>query len=307
MLEVSGYAVGKIAFEICPDEFVGVKLRRISRKVKGLDTRMSSKVLSDELGAVERAPVPEKEDCSPEMLPEIPEKLLDLLGSNVFVGMESGVESQPIPLGRNGNGRDRRDFCPASGNNNPRGFTLVSPSALNVGDEREPALIQEDQVGSKPVGLFLYEAKRDTSNNGWLAPCVPWLSSAVSDSSSPGHSSGSTGSRCNNIPGNSSELSGRYVSASKDPLSNRPPEALLPGYSPKSSSVLATEAKDVLYWGLVLIPCDLSSCSSGASAPRNLKKLALPGLPHDKDGPVSTSGWQGVAVFPKSGVFHEVS
>ncbi len=241
MLEISGDTVGEATLEVCPNEFVGIKLRRIAGKMKGLKSNMSFKEFANELGTVERASVPKKEDCPPKMPTKVPEKLLDLSGSDVFVGMESSIESQSVSLGRDSDGRNGRDFCPASGNGNSRSFSFSSPSFLNVGDERKPALIQEYQVGSKPTGLFLYEAKRDTSNNEWLAPCVPWLSSVVFGSSTPENPSDSISSRYRVEPGISCARSDLCVSKSKDPLKNLLPGDLPPVFSSGFSSASLKE------------------------------------------------------------------
>ncbi len=300
-------AVRQISLEVCPDKFIGIKLGGVSREVEGMNSRVFRKELMHDFGSVNRTSVPEKHDWAFNMTAKVHEELSDLPGSDISIDVEPSVESEILSFGRDSDGRDSRHLSPSSGNNECWSSSFDRPCSSDIGNERESAFIQEGQAGSKQSGLFLYAARRDASSSESPLPDVLWRASAVSDSSSPGCSSGSTSSLCNNIHENSSGLFGRYVSASKDPLSNRPPEALLPGYSPKSSSVLTIEAKDVLYWGLVSIPCGLSSCSSGASAPQNLRKHVLPGLPYDKDGPVSASGWHGAAVFPIFRVFHGVS
>ena len=62
MLKVFGNAVGKTSLEVCPNKFIGVEFRRVSREVKGLDSRIASKELPNESGAVDRTSVPEKDN-----------------------------------------------------------------------------------------------------------------------------------------------------------------------------------------------------------------------------------------------------
>ena len=300
-------AVRQISFEVCPDKFVGVKLGGVSGEVKGINSRVFREELMYDSGSMNRTFVPEKHNGAFDMPAEMLEELSDLPGPDISIDVESRVESKPFSFWRDSDGGDSRHLGPASGDNERWSSSFDRPGFPDIGNERESALIQEGQAGSKQSGLFLYAAKRDVSSSESPLPAAPWRVSAASDSSSPGRSSDSTGFRYNNVHGNSSGLSDRYVSVSKDLSNNRPPEALLPGCSPKSFSVLPTEVRDALYWESVLIPCGLSSCSFDASAPRNLRKRALPGPLYDKDGPVSTSGWQDAAAFPKSGVCHGVS
>ena len=300
-------AVCQTSFEVCPDKFIGVKLRRVSREVKGMNSREFSKEFMDELGSVERTSVPEKNDGAFEMSTKMPEELSDLSSPNVSVDVETRVESKAFSLGRDSDSGDSRYLGPASGDNEYWSSSFDRPGSLDIRNKRESALIQEGQAGSKPSGLFLYAAKRDVSSSGSLLPGAPWRASAASDNSSPERSSDSTGSQYNNALGNSFELSDRYVSVSKGPLSNRIPEVLLPRCAVKFSSVGPTKTKDVLYWELISAPCGPSSCSSGASAPRSLKKRSVPWLPSDKYDLVLISGRPCAGVFPTFGVCHGVS
>ena len=268
VLEISGDAVCQTSFEVCPYKFIRIKLRRVSREMKGMDSRVFSKEFMDELGPVERTSVPEKDDRSLEVSTKMPEELPDLSSPNVFVGVETRVESKTLFLGRDSNGGDSRYFCPSSGDNERWSSSFDRPSSLNIGDKRKSALIQEGQAGSKPDGLFLYAAKRDVSSSESLLPDAPWLSSAASDNSSPERSSDSKDSLCNNAPGNSSEESDQCASASKDLSSNRLPRGLSLRRTPRIFSDGLTKTRAVPYSASTLGPCGPSSCSFDASAPR---------------------------------------
>ena len=307
MLKVSGNAVGKTALEVCPDKFIGVKLRRISREVKGLDSRVASKELSDELGAVERAPVPEKNDLSFEVATKVLEKLPNLSRPDVFVGIEARVEPKAFPLGRDRDGGDSRDFGPASGDNEDGSFSFNRPGSLEIGNERESALIQEDQAGSKPIGFFLYEAKRVASSNGWLVPCVLWPASEVSGNSSPSNSSDSTDCRCNSVPGSVFESPVRSVLRSKDPSNSRLPRGLSPRCAPGFSSVFLSEAEAGPYSAEPLSQTAPSSGRLDTNAPPSLTKPLVSALPSDKSGLASEAGRLDAVFFRLFGVCHEVS
>ena len=307
VLKVSGNAIGQTSLEVGPDKFIGVKLRGVSREVKRLDSRIASQELLDELGSVERASVPKKDNRAFEVTRKVSEKLPDLSGPNVQVGVKARVESKAFSLGRDRDGGDGRDFGPASSDNEGWRFSFDRPGSLEVGDKRESALIQEDQAGSKPNGLFLYEAKRDVSSTGWLPPGAPWPSSRASGSSSPSRPSDSTDCRYNSAPGSFSERVCRYASRSKDPSSNRPPRALLPGYVPRSSSAAPTEAEAVPYAAWTLSPPVPFSGRLDANAPRSLTMRLLSGLRSGKYGLALRAGRPVAGAFPVFGVCHEVS
>ena len=307
MLKVFRYAVCQSSFEVCPDKFVGVKFRRVSREVKVMDSRIFSKEFMDKLCLMERTSVPEKNDGAFEVTAKMPEELSDLSCSNVLVGIKPRVEPEPLSLGRDCNGRDSGDLCPASGDNEDWGFSFDRPSSLDIWNKRESAFIQEGQAGSKPSGLFLYAARRDVSNSGSLAPCAPWPSSAVSGNSSPSRSSDSTNCRYNSALGNSSERSGRYASASKDPSNNRLPRDPSLRRAPRIFSDSPTKDKAVPYLASASVLCGHSSCRFDTNAPRSLKKRLAPGPPSDKYDLVSTNGRPDASAFPVFGVCHGVS
>lgn len=307
MFKVSGDAVCQISLEVCPDKFIGIKLRRVSWEVKGMDSRTTFKESLDELGSVGRASVPEKNDRPLEVARQMSEELSDLFGPDVLIGIKPRVESKPFSFWRDRDGRNGRYFGPASGDNKDWSFSFDRPGSLDIGNKRESAFIQEGQAGSKPSGVFLYAAKRDVSSSESLLPGAPWLFSAASGSSSQGHPSASRDSRRSNTLENSSELSDRYASASKDPSSNRLPRVPSPRRAPRFSSVGPTKARVVLYLESVSTPFGPSSGRFGASVPRSLKKRSVPALPSDKYDLVLTNGRPDAAVFPTFGVCHGVS
>lgn len=307
VFKVSGDAIGQAPLEVRPDPFIGIELRGVSREVKGLDSWIASKEFLGELGLMERAAVPEKDERSSEVAREVPEELPDLFAPKVLVGVKACVEAKPLSLRRDRDGGDGRDFAPASCDNEGGRFSFDRPGPLEVGNEREPALIQEDQAGPKPFGLFLYAAKRGASSVGSLAPAAPWPVSAASDSSSPGPPLDSRGSRYNNLPGSFSGRPGRYASGSKGPSSNRLPGALSPRRAPRPFSAPLTKAGGVPDAAWILSPTALSSGRLDANAPRSLTMRPLLGLPSGKCGPALRAGRRDAAFVRVVGVCHEVS
>ena len=307
MLKVSGNTVGQVSLEVCPDPFIGVKLRRISGEVNGMDSRIFFKESLGKFGFVERAAVPEKEERPSDLTTEVPEKLSDLLAPNVSVGIKAGVEAETLSLGRDRDGGDGRDLCPLSGNNKGWGFSSNRPGFANVGNKRESAFVEEDNTGFKPFGLFLYGARCNASSDRWLFPCVLAPASAASERSSPSCSSDSKGFRCSNALRNSCEPLGRSVSKSKDPLNNRLPEGLSPGCRLRSSSVSRTNAEFVLDAPWASSPPAPSSRRLAASGLRNLWRRSLPWRPNRRYGLVSRDGRPSASVSLAVEGFHGVS
>ncbi len=307
MLKVFRDAVCQSSLEVCPDKFIGIKLRCVSWKVEWMDSRVASKESLDEFGSVDWTSVPEKNNRASNVATKMPKELPDLFSTDVLIGIKTCAESKPFSFWRDCDSGDSRDFCPTPSDNKDRRFSPNRPSSPDVGNKRESALIQEGQVGSKLSGLFLYAAKRDVSSNESLFPGAPWLFSAASDNSSPSRSLNSTDCRYNNAPGNSFGLSGRYASKSKDPSNSRLPRVLSLRRAPRFSFADPTKAEAVPYSASASVPFGLSFGRFGASAPRSSKKRSFPEPPSDKYGLVSTSGRQGVAVFPVFGVCHGVS
>ena len=280
VLKVSWNAVGQVSLEVRPDKFIGIKLRRISGEVNGVDPRITSKESLRELGCVERAAVPEEDKRASDLAARMPEEFPDLLGPNVSVGIKTGAEAEMFSPGRDRNGGDGRYLCPLSSDNEGWSFSSNRPGSLNVGDKRKPTFIKEDKAGVEPSGVFLYAAKRNASSDESLSPCVPEPASVAFERSSLSCSLNSKGFRCSNALRNSCGLLGRSVSKSKDPLNNRLPEVLSPGCLPRFSSVFPTNAGFVLDapWALSLpVP---SFRRLGANGLRSLWRRSLPWRPN---------------------------
>lgn len=307
MPKIFGDAICNASLEMVPDKFVGVKLRRVSREVKGLDSRIASQDLPNKFGPVERAFVPEKEEFAGKVTSKVLNKLCDLRGSNIFVGVEAGVESETFSFGRDGDGRDGRDFSPASCDGKPRSSALRRPRFLEIRDKRESALVEEDQAGPKPSGLFLYGARRVVSNTGFLFPVFPWLSWSAPDNSSPGRPSDTKGLKGNTSPETSCARLSRFASMSKRLSENRLPGGLLPRYVPKPSSVCRRGAT-VFRAGVSALSLSIPPCGRlAANAPESLSRRPLFRLRLRRYGLVSKAGRLGAAGFPTVGVCHEVS
>ncbi len=300
-------AVCQASLKVTPDELIGVKLGRISREVKGLDSGMSFKELLNDLGTVEGASVPEQDDWAPEMTTKVIEELPDLLGPDVPIGIKTRKEPESLSSWGDSDGGDSRDFCPTPSDNEDWRFSSDRPASLDVGNKRESALIQEGQAGSKLSGLFLYGARHGVSNSGFRLRVFLLPSWSAPGNSSPEHSSDSIGSRHNSETRTVSGSPVRCASRSKHLSSNRLLMGLLPGGAPAPSFEKMTETEGVHDEAWNEGPSCPSSGRTDASAPRSLKKRSVLGPLSGRYGLVSASGRQDAADSPTFGVCHEVS
>jgi len=109
------------------------------------------------------------------------------------------------------------------------------PGASHVGDEQEPAFIEEDQRGATSCGVFLYAASGDASSERWPRHPVAELGAPVSGNSTPclgvsaRHDWG--GRRCGTAFGSRE----RSASRSTTPSDSRQPASPSAGPSPIAS------------------------------------------------------------------------
>lgn len=219
-------AVSQRLLKLCPDKLIGVKLRGITWETVSLETRMRLKKPLNQRCLMDRTSVPEKDDSASEVFKQMAQESDFLLGADISVTMKADVKSKSFSLGRNADSRDSRDFRPMSCRNKNRGLASGRPSSNDCGNKEESALVKEDQMGSKPIGLFLYAARHGVSSIESRLPVFPWLSWLVSGSSSPTLASDTRGWSWNSGYERAFGLRRQSVGASIPALNNRPPEGL---------------------------------------------------------------------------------
>ncbi len=163
MVQVVRHGIRGPAFELGPDKFVRVELRRIAREPFNLQPGTTREKSLNGTRLVDRRAVPEQEDGPTQMAQEVCGEGLDLKGRDV-VGMASKVEGHAMPCGRDGQGRHGRELGPAAGESKNRGVCPWGPGAPDAGDEQEPGFIEEDQMGATSLRVFLYAAIGSVSN-----------------------------------------------------------------------------------------------------------------------------------------------
>ena len=178
-------AVGQVTFEVCPNKFIRIEFRGVSREVDSMDASTALKELLDGLGPVERASVPKKNDGSSKVARKMPKESTDLFSPDVFVGVKTDVEPKTLSSRRAAERRNRGDFRPVTGHSKNRSLAPDAPGLSDGWDKREAALVEKDDWKLKLPGVFLYAAKGTVSNVVPLLGLSPWLAFPASDNSSP--------------------------------------------------------------------------------------------------------------------------
>lgn len=146
------------AFHVIPRILIGVKIRSISGEVVGMNTPVGFDEPLNRSGFVNGASVPDKNKAPLEIFKKVPQKGPDLGMPDILGDMKTDVKTDSLFLGRDADGRDRRDLGPSAGDFKNRGLAAWRPGFPDRGDKQKPALVEEDKGDVKPLGLFLYAA-----------------------------------------------------------------------------------------------------------------------------------------------------
>src|SRR3989344_3294116 len=87
--------IGEGSFEQTPNKFVRVEFRSIARKEVGMNPGMAAQESLNQLRAVSLASVPQENDGSRNMPSQRLQKLTNLKGANIFVGVETEIKRRP--------------------------------------------------------------------------------------------------------------------------------------------------------------------------------------------------------------------
>lgn len=183
--EICWNAVGDRALEMVPDEFVWVEFGSIAWKSVGMEAGMSCKKLADHSPLMGFAVIPEQDHRATQVSKQMAQELGHLRGTDVFVRVETGIESDTSFLWGHSNRREGRDLSPSSGTAKIGSLPLGRPGPSDVGDQKEAALIEESQMGAKSLGFFLSAATGNASSARWPLRSFPALFSRASGSSNP--------------------------------------------------------------------------------------------------------------------------
>jgi hypothetical protein len=148
-----GQAVRRMALEIVPDLFDGIKLGRIAWKPFDMEPWILHQNLPDFRPFVNLATVPKQDYGSLDMTEHCPQEFRDMLGLEV-VPLEAGVNTHVFPPG----GYGERSKCGytvmAVTVVDNRGNTHWTPGTTARRNEQKPTLIEKGEVGAKFYSFF---------------------------------------------------------------------------------------------------------------------------------------------------------
>ena len=152
--EVVGASIGQDSFGELPDLLIGIELGSVGGE--GLDAQPGEALEqgADEWATVDLDAVPEHDDGPAEMGQQGPQEGTDVRRAQVLVGMTADVQPAAVATGTQGQGRDDRNpIVPLPVVQYGR-LASRGPGAPHRGRQEEAALVDEDEVGAQPRGVF---------------------------------------------------------------------------------------------------------------------------------------------------------
>ena len=236
-------AVGQPAIALAPDIFGGVEFRCVRRKRFDAEPGVPPDELLNFPTAMNGALIPKEDHRPGEMSEQMPEEPTDIQPVEA-AGLQAQIQRQATSLGSDRQRTDGGDVPLFIEVPSVRRLALGRPGTLKVRDEQEPTLVEEGQMRSKPIGVFLYVASGTASNERWPVRPVAGLGAPAFDSSSPAPSAASRHAPGGRSPGSASRSVGRSVPASTSrwriPRPARPSRAV----GPLAASGRATAERD---------------------------------------------------------------
>ena len=300
-------AVRNRALKIAPHMFIRVKLWCIAREPECLKAGMLTDKLFGRLTSMRHPGIPEQQDRSAKMPEKMPKKPGNLRRLNVFTAVKSRIEGQAPAPWRNTDGGDGGNLSPTCCATQLWCLPPGRPSANQVWDKEETALVKKYQMGAKSFGLFLYAAIDSVSTWLWPFRPAPARVLPVSGNSSPTRSESSRYWAGCTAPHIWSRSPGECGPASRHPCRNRPLTGFAAGYVPAASFGPATEGPGVLWPVSVLNRLSRVFCSPAASVRLSSMKSVFCPQPGGKAYRRTETPWRAGAVFPTVGLFQVVS
>ena len=151
--EVIGATVGEAPFGVGPDGFIGIELRGVGRKQLEMEPRKPAADVSDPFAFVNARVVPDHDDPPAEMAQQVAEKIAHLVVLDVL-RIALKVQADALAAGRDGDSRDHRDAIMPVAMTDEGRLPARCPGLSNRGDQEEARLVDENDVGTQPRGVF---------------------------------------------------------------------------------------------------------------------------------------------------------
>lgn len=168
--QIAALTVGELLLGQLPDSLVRIELRRIGWETLQMKALGAGTELADEQATMGIATVPENEDMALKVSEQLTQEVACLQLSDIL-GIELKVEIQPLAGGRNRDPRDGRDAVTPIEVMNRRRLADGSPGGGDGGCQLESRFIDEDEVGTQPLGVFFtagQSRRRKRRISAWL-------------------------------------------------------------------------------------------------------------------------------------------
>jgi hypothetical protein len=148
-----GQAVRCMAFEIVPDLFNGIEIRRVTRKPFDMESRIVCQNLPDLRPFVNLPTIPKEDYGSSDVTEHCPQEFRYMSSLEVVL-LETGVNTHVFTPGRDGEGRQCRYAVMAITVTDNRSLAHWTPGTTSRRNKQESALIQKGEVGAKFYSFF---------------------------------------------------------------------------------------------------------------------------------------------------------
>jgi len=148
-----GPAVGQVGLEVIPHAFVGVQLRGVRWEGLQVQPGRAAEQLLHGLAAVNPAIVQQHDEVAGDLTQQGAEEGCDLVALDIVL-IQLAVQravAAPRADGDAGDGRDAVVRVPVP---HDRRLPHRPPGLANRGDQEETRLVDEDEVGPQPRGVF---------------------------------------------------------------------------------------------------------------------------------------------------------
>ena len=150
---VVGTPVREFGLRPAPHAFVGIELGGIGREVRDAKARVRRQEFPDHGAAVDVAVVPHDEDGAAEVAEQMPEKRARVRGTQVLT-MQLEIEAAAPPPATERESGDDGDAVVQLPMPEDGGLPARCPGPADGRDQEEARLVDEDQVGAQPRGVF---------------------------------------------------------------------------------------------------------------------------------------------------------
>lgn len=169
-LQVTALAIGQALLGQLPNPLIRIELRRIGREALQVEALRASAECTNQQATMGIAAVPENKDVATEVSEQLAQEVPSLHLPNI-VGVELEVEVQPLAGRRHRNPRDGRHAVAPIAVMDRRRLADGRPGGGDGRCQLESRLVDKDEVGTQPLGVFFtigQSRRRNRRISAWL-------------------------------------------------------------------------------------------------------------------------------------------